>query len=112
MEWFLIKENYDGLISKIEGLLKAYASQIMLSVIYGSVARKEAVAMSDVDLLIVGNKKIKRHLKNALAEFTAQEGIFFDLLFLTLEEYGVWKNHPLLQNALSEGIILLNKLES
>ena len=111
MEWFLIKENYDGLISRIKDLVKPYASHVILAVIYGSIARKEAIAMSDVDLLIVGSKKIKRYLKNDLAEFTAQEGIFFDLLFLTLEEYDVWKNHPLLQIALSEGIVLLNKLK-
>ena len=50
-----ILEKTVGLVPTLQEVLRPFASEMLIAFIYGSVARKEERATSDVDLMVIGN---------------------------------------------------------
>ena len=93
-----------------EYLTQEYAQRLFQVVLFGSHARQEATATSDIDVLIVLNDSVNASEElQRTSQFVAQLCLDFDLLisrlFLSRSRFET-ENSPLLRNIRREGVVL------
>jgi predicted nucleotidyltransferase len=71
-ELFGLVRKTVGLVDPLRAALAPLQDRIVLALVYGSVARGEAKAESDVDLLVVSDELTSEHLYTALAPVEEQ----------------------------------------
>lgn len=81
MEYF----EYAKLLAK--ELKKSLGSNIDFILLFGSVARRKAKKESDIDLLIVGDKSIKKEVSEIRTKFDLKHGMLTTMIFKTREEF-------------------------
>ncbi len=75
--------------------------------IIGSLARKDFLANSDVDILVVTDSRQEvNQLKEILDDILVNKGIYYDLIHMTNHEFFKRKESSLIQEALTRGIQL------
>ncbi|MEL7069384.1 MAG: nucleotidyltransferase domain-containing protein [Cyanobacteria bacterium J06581_3] len=89
-------------------LLELYGDRLSSLILFGSQAREEATADSDIDILIVLNEKIdvpseSKRISKLVAELCLEYEVLLSCLWTELQ---AWKTRqsPLLINARREGI--------
>jgi predicted nucleotidyltransferase len=99
------------IIRELKTLLTQKAgNDIMEVVLYGSQLHDEKTEESDYDILIVLNRIYtwpeRRNLRDICYEISLKYDIIVDSKIISLQELqsGPLKNHPLYQDALSQGI--------
>ncbi|MFV2016468.1 MAG: nucleotidyltransferase domain-containing protein [Candidatus Heimdallarchaeota archaeon] len=102
LDYFLEPQLLIELIQ--ENLRKIERDGVRIFII-GSLARRDFMIDSDVDiLLITGLKEIVIQIRSILDKILLGKGIFYDLITLTSTEFEKRKNTLLIQEALNEGI--------
>src|SRR6266511_3649173 len=91
-------------------LLTVYGDRLDRLVLYGSCARGEQRADSDIDVLVVLRGKINlgeeiRLTVPITADFSLRYQVFISFVFVTSEQY-IHDEEPLLVNIRSEGIAI------
>lgn len=104
----LTKAMQDDLI---KGLLDIFHSSISMIILYGSVARGDAGADSDVDIAIIMKKGMDESLKEQFINWSAEMDIRYDKVFSIIdiqeENMEKWGEVlPFYKNVREEGIIL------
>lgn len=95
------------LINSIKANLKKFRNKVEKIYIIGSLARKDFMIDSDVDLLIVTKDfQIIKEIQTILDEFLTDNGISYDLITLTPTEFMKRQSTILIQDTLREGIEL------
>lgn len=95
------------LINSIKANLKKFRNKVEKIYIIGSLARKDFMIDSDVDLLIVTKDfQIIKEIQTILDEFLTDNGISYDLITLTHTEFMKRQSTILIQDTLREGIEL------
>lgn len=102
--------DYSQLIRDFKRIIEPIFDKSQLIVIHGSVTENKAKIMSDIDLIIVAEINNKMFIKDILSDFSADTGIPIDLFYIPESEFDAWKNHPLLRNAIKNGVIIWNQI--
>ncbi|MBI4285366.1 MAG: nucleotidyltransferase domain-containing protein [Chloroflexi bacterium] len=90
-------------------LRKELGDKLHSSVLYGSVARKEAREDSDIDLLlVVSDSKLCERISDISYDVDLENGILTAVFCVTPEELGRYVEHgsPFIDNVAEEGITL------
>ena len=95
----------------ISGLLNLFPDNITMIILYGSVARNEATAESDVDIAIIMKKDMDEVIKDKFLCWSADMDLRYDKVFSIIdikeENMKKWgKVLPFYQNVQKEGVIL------
>ena len=88
-------------------MLRRYS--ISRAIVYGSYARREATAHSDIDLILVQRtrKRFLDRYKGLLRDLTkAAKGPSVEPLIYTRQELEQMKDRPFIRAALQEGIVI------
>ena len=98
----------DALIS---GLLNIFKDNIEAIILYGSVARKDNTAESDIDVAIILKKEIDDKTREAFIQWSADMDLQYDRVFsiIDIQERNMkkWgKVLPFYQNVQNEGVVL------
>jgi predicted nucleotidyltransferase len=87
----------------------AYESDLKKIILFGSQARGEATSDSDVDILIVTDKKLSKEKRNQLialiSDISIYEGTLINFIEMLTSKYES-EQSPLLLNIRREGIVL------
>ena len=98
----------DALIS---GLLNIFKDNIEAIILYGSVARKDNTAESDIDVAIILKKEIDDKTRETFIQWSADMDLQYDRVFsiIDIQERNMkkWgKVLPFYQNVHNEGVVL------
>ena len=94
----------------MEEALGKYRERIQGIILFGSAARGEAGAESDIDILVIENIdpfKMRRNLASIVTRLLLSTGKYISIKTLSVNEfkYNVRINFPFINNILNEGII-------
>ena len=96
----------------IKGLLEIFSDNNMEAIIlYGSVARNESTAESDIDIAIIMKKDMDDAVRERLIRWSADMDLCYDRVFsiIDIQEKNMqkWGNLlPFYQNVKKEGVVL------
>ena len=95
----------------IQGLKGLFSDNILMIILYGSVARNEATPESDIDIAIIMKKEMDEETKNRFMIWTADMDIRYDRVFSIIdileENMKKWGNVlPFYRNVKKEGLVL------
>ena len=95
----------------INGLLNIFKGSIEAIILYGSVARKDDTAESDIDIAIILNTEIDDKTRATFIEWSADMDLQYDRVFsiIDIQERNMkkWgKILPFYQNVQNEGVVL------
>lgn len=95
----------------IHGLTKIFADDILMIILYGSVARKEDTSESDIDIAIVIKKQMDAEVRKQFILWSVDLDLKFDKLFSIIDidkdMLDKWGNAlPFYRNIREEGIVL------
>lgn len=98
----------DALIS---GLLNIFKDNIEAIILYGSVARKDNTAESDIDVAIILKKEIDDKTRETFIQWSADMDLQYDRVFsiIDIQERNMKKCGkvlPFYQNVQNEGVVL------
>lgn len=95
----------------IRGLTNIFADDILMIILYGSVARKEETPESDIDVAIIIKKRMDEETRKKFILWSAEMDLKFDKVFSIidiekdmLEKWG--EALPFYKNIKEEGIVL------
>jgi len=95
------------LINLIKSKLNQYQSDVVRIYIIGSLAQQDFLMNSDVDLLIITeSREIINQIRKTLDEILVDQGICYDLIHFTLDEFNKRSDTILIKEAIREGIEL------
>ena len=104
--FYLYEDQITELIRKI---VEKYKKELQLVLIYGSFSRHQHKPNSDLDVLIVGDEKVKHKVLDDLSESYVKYSVIVSVLFYSHKQYQLMRNHPFVKRALKEGIIIWEK---
>ena len=95
----------------VKGLLGLFHENLSMIILYGSVARDEATAESDIDIAIITKKDMDEEIRNQFIYWSAELDLRYDCVFSIIdineEKMEKWGNVlPFYQNVKKEGIVL------
>ena len=95
----------------IAGLLNIFKGNIEAIILYGSVARKDDTAESDIDIAIILNAEIDDKTREAFIEWSADMDLQYDRVFSIIDiqkrNMKKWgRILPFYQNVQNEGVVL------
>lgn len=95
----------------IQGLKGLFRDNILMIILYGSVARNEATPESDIDIAIIMKKEMDEETKNQFMIWSADIDIRYDRVFSIIdilqENMEKWENVlPFYMNVKKEGLVL------
>lgn len=95
----------------VRGLVDIFQNNISMIILYGSVARNEAINESDIDIAIVIKKEMDSQTKKRFISWVADMDIRYEKVFsiLDIQEDNMrkWESIlPFYQNIRKEGIVL------
>lgn len=95
----------------IQGLRGIFRDDILMIILYGSVARNESTEDSDVDIAIIMKKDMDETTKDKFINWSADMDIRYDRVFSIIdiqeEQMRKWGNTlPFYKNVQKEGIVL------
>ena len=96
----------DQIIELIRNIVKKYQKKLQLVLIYGSFSRHQHMPNSDLDVLIVGDEKVRHEILDAFSEVYVKYSVMVSVLYYSYRQYHLMKNHPFIKRALKEGIII------
>lgn len=108
-----MQERHRQAITESVRALKAlFPTQVKLVVVFGSVARGEAVPESDADLLVAYEGfadpyAALRELERAIEPICLEHGVTVSLTPVPLSDYLSRKYNPFLLNVRREGVVVL-----
>ncbi len=95
-----------------ESIISALGGRIKKVLLYGSVARGDNTAESDVDCILIVDD-IDTHVNDAIDEFSANMLINYSTVFSIVpvkeENFDNWKYNPLFINVNRDGVVLWQK---
>jgi predicted nucleotidyltransferase len=98
----------------LEKILEKYKQKLSL-IVYGSIARGEATAKSDLDLMLLSLKKWDNNSKNKIMDALYESAVDTQLqvkpLFRTLDEF-IKKDDSITKQIKDKGIIIYDSLDS
>ena len=95
----------------VKGLLDIFHKDIMMIILYGSVARDEATSESDIDIAIIVKKDMDEITKDKFINWSADMDIRYERVFSIIDiqedKMKKWGNIlPFYKSVQKEGIIL------
>lgn len=95
----------------VQGLIEIFGSGMSAIILYGSVARGDAIDESDIDIAIIIKKEMDKQTKRRFISWTADMDIRYERVFSIVdiqeENMNKWeKILPFYQNIRKEGIVL------
>lgn len=95
----------------VQGLTAIFQNNISMIILYGSVARNEAVNESDIDIAIIIKKGMDNQTKKRFIRWTAdmdlRYGKVFSIVDIREDNMKKWERvFPFYQNIRKEGIVL------
>lgn len=95
----------------IRGLVDIFSNNIIAIILYGSVARNENTAESDIDIAIIVKNEMDEATKERFIRWSAELDLRYDRVFSIIdiqeENMEKWGNVlPFYQNVQKEGIVL------
>lgn len=95
----------------VQGMRKIFAGNIDRIILYGSAARHEATAESDIDIAVIVRLTPDDEIKERFIAWAADMDLKYDRVFSIIdiekEQMERWKNAlPFYKNIQSEGIVL------
>lgn len=95
----------------IRGLTNIFADDILMIILYGSVARKEETPESDIDVAIIIKKQMDEETRKKFISWSAEMDLKFDRIFSIIDiekdKLDKWGNAlPFYKNIKEEGIVL------
>lgn len=95
----------------IQGLLDIFHGNISMIILYGSVARNEATAESDIDIAIIVKSAMDSETQNKFIAWCADMDLKYDKVFSVIdiqaENMDKWgKILPFYRNVTEEGVVL------
>ena len=95
----------------IQGLRDIFANNIEAIILYGSVARKDNTAESDIDVAIILKKEIDDKTRETFIQWSADMDLQYDRVFSIIDiqkrNMKKWgKVLPFYQNVQNEGVVL------
>lgn len=95
----------------IKGLLEIFEGNIEAIILYGSVARNESTAESDIDIAIIIKNNMDEATREKFIQWSAEMDLRYDRVFSIVdiqeENMQKWGNVlPFYQNVQKEGIVL------
>ncbi len=95
----------------VQGLLDIFQNNILKIILYGSVARGEAIAESDIDIAIIVKKDMDEITKDKFINWSADMDLRHDRVFSIIdiqeEKIRKWGDIlPFYKNVQKEGIVL------
>ena len=95
----------------IQGLKGLFSDNILMIILYGSVARNEATPESDIDIAIIMKKEMDEETKKRFMIWSADMDIRYDRVFSIIdileENMKKWGNVlPFYRNVKKEGLVL------
>lgn len=95
----------------INGLVNIFESNILMIVLYGSVARNEATSESDIDIAIILRNEMTEEIRNNFIKLASDLDIKYDkilsIIDIQLSNMEKWgKILPFYKNIQEEGIVL------
>ena len=111
-ERLLLKEDIASLVAPIKDyLLKTYNDKIKEILLYGSQAREESTADSDVDLLVVIDDEldrfaVRKSLSDILWDILMSSGELISVIVVPHSYYANYKS-PFIFNVKEEGISIV-----
>ncbi|MSS64518.1 nucleotidyltransferase family protein [Velocimicrobium porci] len=102
---FLSRNKRDFLLEKIELLTKKIET-LQYIILFGSYARGEETATSDIDILVITEKPTERFLRGELCSELEEEQV--DLIFYTLNQFRS-SDCLFVRQVKKEGVVLWKK---
>jgi predicted nucleotidyltransferase len=95
----------------VNGLLNIFGDNISKIILYGSVARNEETAESDVDIAVINIAPISDETRNIFIDWSSEMDLKYDRVFSIIdiekERFDTWENIlPFYKNVSREGIVL------
>ncbi len=95
----------------VNGLCGIFGENIRQIILYGSVARNEATAESDIDIAIILNGNFSRDTRDAFLEFSANLDLKYERVFSIIDidrsNMEKWGDVlPFYRNIREEGVVL------
>ena len=97
----------EKLIFDLEEIAKSSIEDIIAIILFGSVARNEIKATSDIDLMVITKEKVKRLQRGEIASILddIRKGVSTDVVFFTEEEF-LSSTSVLIREVRTDGILL------
>jgi len=76
-----------------EELKKRFGNRIDFILLFGSAARGENKKESDIDLLIVGDKGVKKEVSETRTKLDLEHGMMTTIIFKTREEFNTQRQY-------------------
>ena len=95
----------------VKGLLNLFHENLLMIILYGSVARNEATSESDIDIAIITKNDMNEEIRNKFICWSAEMDIRYDKIFSIIdikeENMKKWGEAlPFYKNVQKEGVIL------
>lgn len=90
-------KNPNLLVEVISSALEVVKEDIQTGYIFGSVSKGNFLIDSDVDIFIISDKDIYKQIRHILDETLVDQGIGYDLIFMTCKEFESQKDLPILK---------------
>ena len=95
----------------VEGILSILESQVIRTVLYGSVARGTNTAESDVDIALLLNGNLSRETEDKLSDLIVDLNLKYDIVLSVIDiDYEMFKKWekvtPFYKNVNEEGVVL------
>ena len=98
-----LRENKKALLQKIIANLKEEVEGLRYIILFGSYARGEEKATSDLDILLLTEQEITREIRGGLSSECEEKNI--DLVFYTMEQFDA-SDCLLISEIRKEGIVV------
>lgn len=109
--WEGNRELMGNLVKMCSDLSKVYGSVLEKIVLYGSYARGEQTAESDVDIAVILSNPEDEHMHDAMTDivvdYELEQGVTLSVVSIEYEQYQQWNRVlPFYMNIDKEGIVL------
>ena len=97
--------------SIVDGLIDLFSENLHFIILYGSVARKDDTAESDIDIAVILKDPLNNEQKERFIELMSRLDLMYDRVFsfvdIDLEKYEKWGDIlPFYKNIKREGVVL------
>ncbi|MHA1410847.1 MAG: nucleotidyltransferase domain-containing protein [Candidatus Odinarchaeia archaeon] len=97
------------ILSDIEKIIEDNRDKIHLVILYGSIIRGDHKPDSDIDLIIVTDKKEINKLRDKFAKLYLKYFVLISTIFYTPTQFNQVKTNPFIRRILKKGRILWEK---